>query len=137
QIENLLNRDEQEIFSTSLNSFIEYYSFEVQNLIEGNDYQLRNHPQNIVCKIQNKVKAEFLTDRNFIKAPKELENKIIENYDVLIRGKSLFALLTRILSHQNRDIKHSKMSLLEHCYKTHRSEKFIELIQKIRDKISA
>ena len=137
QVEGLLNRDEQEVFSTSLNSFIEYYSFEVQNLIDGNEYQLRNHPQHIVCNIQNIVKAEFLAQRSFIKAPEELENNIIENYDVLIRGKSLFALLTRILSHPNRNIKHSKMSLLEHCYKTHRSDKFIELIQKIRNKISA
>ncbi len=137
QIENLLSRDEKEVFSTSLNSYIEYYAFEIQNFKDGNEYQFRNHPQHIICETQNKVKADFLTKRNFIKAPEELQINLLENYDVLIRGKSLFALLTRILSNSNRDIKHSRMSLLEHCYKTHRSEKFIELIQRINEKICA
>jgi len=137
QIEGLLDRSEKDVFLISLNSFIEYYAFEVQNLLNGNECQLKNHPQHIICELQNKVKSDFLAQRNFTKAPGELEANILENYDVLIRGKSLFALLTRILSSKKRKIKHSKMSLLEHCYKTHKSEKFIELIQNIKNKISA
>ncbi|MDF0717299.1 DUF4435 domain-containing protein [Muricauda sp. 334s03] len=137
EIESLLSNEEKNTFTKSLNNFIEYYAYEVENLINGNDYYLRNHPQYVLCDIKHEIKEEFLETIDFKKADEALENNIKENYDVLIRGKSLFALLTRILSNKARAIKHSKLSLLEHCYRTHKSEKFIELIEKIELKISA
>ena len=137
RIEDLMSNNEKVVFLKSLNSFIEYYAFEVEKCINAEEYNLRNHPQQIICEIQHEVKQEFLDEINFKKAELGIENRIKENYDVLIRGKSLFALLTRILSKSTRAVKHSKLSLLEHCYRTHKSEKFIELISKIEQKISA
>lgn len=137
KIESLLDKEENEIFLKSLNSYIEYYAFEIQNFLEGKKFCFRNHPQHILCEIQNEVKQDFLKEINFIKANENIEDNLRNNYDVLIRGKSLFALLTRILSKHNRTIKHSKLTLLEHCYRTHRSEKFIELIGNIERKIFA
>jgi len=134
-IESLLDYQEKEIFSTSLNSFVEYYAFEIQNFLDGRDFCFKNHPRHLICDIQNTVKQEFLEKINFVQPSNELIENIRNNYDVLIRGKSLFAMLTRILSKQNRSIKHSKLTLLEHCYRTHKSEKFIELIKKINEKI--
>ncbi len=136
-IESLLSKTEKDTFLKSLNNFIEYYAFEVQNLLDDNEFCLRNHPQKVLCDIQHEVKEEFLQTINFSKADEDLEKNIRTNYDVLIRGKSLFALLTRILSNKAREIKHNKLSLLEHCYRTHRSDKFIELIKRIELKISA
>lgn len=135
EIETLLSKEEKNTFTKSLNSFIEYYAFEVENLINGNEFNLRNHPQYVLCDIKHEIKEEFLETINFKKAAPDLENKIKENYDVLIRGKTLFALLTRILSNKSRAIKHSKLSLMEHCYRTHKSGKFIELVEKIELKI--
>lgn len=135
KIETLLDKGENEIFLKSLNSFVKYYAFEIQNFLEGKKFCFSNHPQHILCEIQNEVKQDFLSEINFIKAKENIEDNLKNNYDVLIRGKSLFALLTRILSKHNRTIKHSKLTLLEHCYRTHRSEKFIELISKIEKKI--
>ena len=137
RIEDLMSNNEKVIFLKSLNSFIEYYAFEVEKCVRAEEYNLRSHPQQIICEIQHEVKQEFLDEINFKKAEQGIENNIKENYDVLIRGKSLFALLTRILSKSTRAVKHSKLSLLEHCYRTHKSEKFIELINKIEQKISA
>jgi hypothetical protein len=136
-IESLLDQEEKEIFSTSLNNFIEYYAFEIQNFVDGKDYCFRNHPQHLICETQNIVKQEFLDQINFVSPRIDIVDNLRENYDVLIRGKSLFALLTRILSKHSRPIKHSKLSLLEHCYRTHKSEKFIELIRNINMKICA
>jgi hypothetical protein len=136
-IELLLDNDEKEIFLKSLNSFIEYYAFEIQNYLENKNFCFRNHPQHILCDIKNEVKHEFLEQINFVEAKSEIVNNLRDNYDVLIRGKSLFAILTRILSKHSRAIKHSKLALLEHCYRTHKSEKFIELINKIETKIFA
>lgn len=137
-IEKILSNIEKDIFIKSLNSFIEYYSFEVEKLLAGNsDFTLRAHPQHILCDLQHLIKQEYLDSVNFVQPSNETIKNISDNYDVMIRGKSLFALLTRIVSHKNRNIKHSKASLLEHCYRTHRSEKFSELLDKINKKISA
>ncbi|ACU07475.1 hypothetical protein FIC_01025 [Flavobacteriaceae bacterium 3519-10] len=137
-IEKILSKSEKEIFVKSMDSFIKYYSFEVEKMLSGNpDFTLRAHPQHILCDLQNLVKEEYLKSVNFIEPSSAIVTMITENYDVMIRGKSLFALLTRILSHKDREIKHSKASLLEHCYRTHRSVKFTELLDKINKKISA
>lgn len=136
-IELLLDNDEKVAFLKSLNSFIAYYAFEIQNFLENKDFCFRKHPQSIICELQNEVKEVFLKEIDFIEAKAEIQENLRSNYDVLIRGKSLFALLTRILSKRGRAIKHSKMTLLEHCYRTHRSEMFIDLIGRIEKKIYA
>jgi len=136
-IEQLFSNDERDIFLKSLNNFIDYYAFEIENFRNQREYNFRNHPQHILCKTQHTVKQEFLQQINFVKASADTIADLNENYDVLIRGKSLFALLTRILSHRNRQIKHCKASLLEHCYRTHKSEMFTRLLTEISHKISA
>ena len=136
KIEQLFSETEKKIFTQSLNSFIEYYAFEVENYKSGRAFSFRNHPQHILCEIQHTVKQDFLEQINFIKANNKTEDYLKENYDILIRGKSLFALVTRILSHKNRQIKHSKASLLEQCYKTYKSEMFNRLLGEIEIKIN-
>ena len=134
-IEKILSNEEKNIFVKSLHSFIKYYAFEVEKMLMGNiDYTLRTHPQHILCELQHLVKEEYLESINFIQPSNEIVKTITDNYDVMIRGKTLFALLTRILSNKNRKIKHSKDSLLEHCYRSHRSIKFTELLNRINHK---
>lgn len=137
KIESLFDSVEETIFRDSLHNFIEYYAFEVENFLDGKPYSFRNHPQHIICEEKNEIKKEFLESINFTSAKKETKDKLKKEYNVLIRGKSLFALLTRILSNQGRQIKHSKMSLLEHCYRTHKSPNFINLIGEVHNRISA
>lgn len=136
-IEKLLSNDEKEVFLKSLDSFIEYYAFEIENFLSQKEFSFRNHPQHILCNMQHIVKQDFLEQISFIIPSENTINNVKENYDVLIRGKSLFAILTRILSNGNRQIKHSKNSLLEHCYRTHKSEMFTHLLNEINKKISA
>ncbi|MES2513570.1 MAG: DUF4435 domain-containing protein [Bacteroidota bacterium] len=135
QIERLLSKDENKTFLKSLNSFIEYYAFEVENFLNDRLFCFKHHPQKILCDVKHELKVDFLQEINFTTANDKTKSYILENYDTLIRGKSLFALLTRILSHSHREIKHSKNSLLEHCYRTHRSEQFISLITEINSRI--
>lgn len=137
-IEQILSNAEKEIFIKSLNNFLKYYCFEVERFINGDDdYTLRTHPLQVLCDINHTIKEEFLQTINFTEPTEITLNQITENYDVMLRGKTLFALLTRIVSKKGREVKHSKASLLEHCYRTHRSQKFIELLEKINQKISA
>ena len=136
-VEKLFTKPEKLVFTKSLNNFIEYYAFEIEKCIEGKECCFRNHPQHILCETQHIIKQEFLEQINFRRANDSIESNLKENYDVLIRGKSLFALVTRILNHKNRRIKHSKLSLLEHCYRTHKSIMFIRLLTEIENKICA
>ena len=136
-LEQLFTVPEKEIFTKSLNNFIEYYAFEIEKFHKSETFCFRIHPQHILCDVQHEIKQDFLKEISFVKAKEEIEIDLKERYDVLIRGKSLFALVTRILSHKKRRIKHSKDSLLEHCYKTHKSEMFIRLLNEIENKISA
>jgi len=137
-IEKILSLKEKETFVKSLNSFVNYYSFEVEKFLEGNsDYTFRNHPQHVLCDILDEVKQDFLESVGFVEPSETLVKMILDNYDVMIRGKSLFSLLTRIVSNRTRAVKHSKLSLLEHCYRTQRSAKFAELLHKINLQISA
>jgi len=137
RIEQLLSQEEKVVFLKSLNSFINYYAFEIDNYLNGKEFCFRKHPQHLLCETTHLIKEEILKEIGFIQPNEGTINKLTENYDVLIRGKSMFALLTRILSDSKREIKHSKPSLLEHCYRTHRSEKFTELLGKINKKICA
>ena len=135
KIESLFSNEEKEVFTKSLNNFIEYYAFEVENFMNDKEFCFRNHPQHLLCEVQHTIKQDFLEKINFIKADEKTEQYLKENYDILIRGKSLFAIVTRILSNKKRQIKHSKASLLEHCYRTHRSIMFEKLLTKIDEKI--
>ena len=137
RIEDLLSNDEKDIFIKSLNNFIQYYSFEIENFLAQKEFNFKSHPQHILCDLQHIIKQDFLEQINFVAPNSTTVNMVRENYDVLIRGKSLFAILTRILSNSSRKIKHSKNSLLEHCYRTHKSEMFTNLLTEINKKISA
>lgn len=137
KIESILSTKEKDVFNTSLTSFAKYYAFEIEQCKKGNTHTFRNHPAHIICEKENTVKSDFLESVSFEEPIEETFLNLINNYDVLIRGKSLFALLTRIVSRSKRQIKHSKATLLEHCYRTHRSEKFIDLIAELKLRINS
>lgn len=137
KIEQIFSKKENEVFIKSLNNFIEYYAFEIENFLNSREYCFRKGPQHVLCDLQHTIKQEFLQQINFIKPKQEIVKNLKENYDVLIRGKSLFGLLSRILNSKSRKIKHTKFSLLEHCYRTHKSEMFVRLLSEINRKISA
>lgn len=137
-IEQILSNAEKERFVKSLNNFLLYYCYEVEKFLNGDDdYTLRNHPQHVLCELEDTIKEEFLKTINFKDPSQALVKTLKDNYDVMLRGKTLFALLTRLVSKKGREVKHSKSTLLEHCYRSHRSEKFLELLSKINEKISA
>lgn len=136
KIESLLSLQEKTDYDISLNNFIEYYAFEVEKYLRGEACTFSHHPQQVINE-QNILNNQFLESVSYTPANKNTVENLKQNYDVLIRGKSLFALLTRILSKQGRQIKHSKNSLLEHCFRVHQSENFLSLIDTIKARISA
>ena len=135
-VEKLLDLTEDVKFQLALKNFIFYYAYEIENYNKKIVYNFSNHP-NEVLEDNHGICPIFLGKINFNEPNQETVNALTENYETLIRGKSLFALLLRFLSHRNRPIKHSKKSLLEHCYKLHKTDLIIGLIGNINKKLCA
>ena len=135
-IEKLLSVREKINFRISLQNFITYYAFEIEQFNKSLVYNFSNHP-NQVLNDEHKLNQDFLKDINFVKPQKTTIDYLNKEYDLLIRGKSLFALLLRFLSNRRRKVKHNKKSLLENCYKMHKSEAIKELMVQVENKLYA
>jgi hypothetical protein len=136
KIEQLLDVNENVKFRKAISNYITYYAFEVEQYQKKLIYNFSNHPNQILCNAQN-LKQDFLDEINFESPNNETIEYLQKEYDSLLRGKSLFALLIRFLSARNRNIKHSKNSLLEHCFKMHRSDSMNNIIEQLKEKLYA
>lgn len=135
-IENLLNVNEEVNFRLSLKNFITYYAFEVEQFNKKLVYNFSNHP-NQVLKDNQELNHDFLTSVNFQNPSSETIDYLQKEYDLLIRGKSLFALLMRFLSHKKRDIKHKKATLFETCFKLNENSCILGLTNEIEKRLYA
>lgn len=136
KIELLLNVNEKVKFRKAVKNFITYYAFEVEQFQKKLIYNFANHPNQVLCDA-HELKPDFLAEINFASPSEETIEQLQNEYDLLIRGKSLFALLVRFLSSKNRNIKHRKNSLLEHCFKMHRSASMDDIIKQLKEKLYA
>ncbi|MCR6639855.1 MAG: DUF4435 domain-containing protein [Sporocytophaga sp.] len=136
EIEKLLDKKEASFFNLAISNFIQYYGFEVEKVKGNLGFNLSTHPNEVLCE-QHKLKLDFLRDINYTPPDTHVISLLTAKYDLLIRGKSLFALLLRFLCHKNRLIKHNKKALLESCYKLHRSRSMDCLMATIKDKLYA
>jgi len=136
KIELLLDVSEKVKFRKAINNFITYYAFEVEQYQRKLVFNFSNHPNRLLCDAQE-LKQDYLDEINFQNPSKATIEFLQKEYDLLIRGKSLFALLVRFLSSKKRRIKHNKNSLLEHCFKMHRSESINQMIISLKGKLYA
>jgi hypothetical protein len=79
----------------------------------------------------------FLTERKYRAANTTLTSEIQNSYTLKLRGKTLFSLLSCILSHPKRNAKHSKNGLVEMCVSLDRNPDLLqELTALIREKLN-
>ena len=133
-LEKMLSVNEEVHFRASLNNFITYYAFEVDQFNKKLIYNFSNHP-NQVLNDSHELNQNFLNKINFNAPSPETISYLEREYDLLIRGKSLFALLLRFLSSQKRDVKHSKKSLCETSFKLGANEHLIKIMQQIEERL--
>lgn len=115
-LEKLLSVNEEVNFRASLKNFITYYAFEVEQFNKKLVFNFSNHPNQVLTD-SHELDQVFLETVNYSEPTPETIEYLEKEYDLLLRGKSLFALLLRFLSHKNREIKHSKKSLCETSFK--------------------
>lgn len=125
-IDQLLNKVETNNYEKARKSFIRYYGCQLEKLRKNNPYDFGQSPHVILDS-----KYELVTDKveyNFIEPVQETYEFLLENYDLVVRGHSIFSLLQLFLSNSKRDVKYSTISLYELCYRIYRT-KYIDRIQ--------
>jgi hypothetical protein len=133
--EKLLDINEELKFRIALKNFTTYYAFEYANFQKQLVYNFATHPNQVLDKNHN-LNMEYLQDINFNHPTQSDIDFLLSQYEVLLRGKSLFALLQRFLSHRNRDVKHSSKAIFECCIKMSPSVLIEEIVIKIRNALN-
>lgn len=130
KIEELLSRSEINDFQKSIREFCRYYGDQVEKFRSGKDYKFCLTPCSILDSKTNVLIIEKI-EGGFSEPSKETMLYLNKEYDVLIRGHSLFSLLFRIFSKRKEDPKYSHHQLFEICYKTMKSEMISNLQEKV------
>lgn len=135
-LEKLLTVNEEVNFRTSLKNFITYYAFEVEQFNKKFVFNFSNHPNRVIDNA-HQLDIKFLESVNYKEPSIEIIAYLEREYDLLIRGKSLFALLLRFLSYKNRETKHSKKSLCETSFKLTENKLLKNLMTEIERRLYA
>ena len=124
------DEEDNSLFSRYLKAFIEYYAGEVEKYTAGESYELKRSPQQVLDLSAFCVKQEFKPD---IQPNCQTVNNLLSNYDLLVRGHSLFQLVSLVVGRKGR-LSHPNLdSIYEMVYKVFSSQ----CIQKMKLAIKA
>ena len=112
-LENLLNADEVEEHQQVLTSIIEWFAFEVEEHLANKPAQVDKHCNEIVPLGETEMDQGFRNRRGFRPPDEELHQQIKDEYQLQLRGKSLFEILIRFLNAPNRRPKYRILALYE------------------------
>ena len=112
-LERMLNAEQMEPHRQVLDSIIEWYAFEVGEHLAKKPAKVATNCDIVVPVGQTKMDKGFRKSRGFRSPNEELHQQIKEEYQLQLRGKSLFEVLIRFLNARNRRPKHSTLALHE------------------------
>ena len=137
ELENLMDNGEAEEHRQLLDAIIEWFAFEVEKYLAGEDFEVAHHCNRVVPLGQTKMDEDFGKSRGFRPPGAEIHQQIRRGYQLQLRGRSLFEMLVRFLSAPARDGKHSIHGLYEIAFKMTPSHPLMaQLIQEIERTIS-
>lgn len=111
ELENLLSPNELAIFKSELAQFLKWYALAVSRHLRGEtENSFRTHPGKLLDDPAHFNEQLLLQERE--EYPEAFLTEISGKYHLILRGKSLFALLLRRLSDRNRKIKFSGKQLM-------------------------
>jgi hypothetical protein len=122
KIEQLLSKSEKKNFCKALQNFIRYYGCMLDRFTNGHtDYSFREHPAKILTDSYDLSVNDI--PGVFVEPNAATVQYLTNNYDLLLRGHSLFQILLMFLSpqHKKRTVKYSKNQLYDICYRQHKS----------------
>jgi hypothetical protein len=130
----LFEEKDTDLFEKALNSFIRYYACELEKMRNGQDYNFREKPEAIINHKDFSLKVTQLSD--FIEPSSKTVEYLKQDYDLLLRGHSLFKLVRMILHRKNRKIQYEEKALYEICYKLCKSRYILSLQRRIKKSLT-
>ena len=109
-LRGLLRGPECTKYAAELIEFIEWYALAVNRHLNNPTHGISLHPDHVLDPVE-RVKLLALNPGECY--PNELREKISSDYQHLVRGKSLLALLIRNTNYRGREPKHRDNALLE------------------------
>ncbi len=133
---NFFKNKDNERYKKALKSFLCYYACEFEKFKNGEEYKLDLSPFQILNHKDGSFK--LLTNKlQSYKAPRHGTIEYLEkDYDLLIRGHSLFALLHMILSFKGRTPTYKENQIYEMCYSSYKSQAIKDLEATIKERYS-
>ena len=136
-LENLLAAEETTEHQQVLDSIIEWFAFEVEEYLGGREAQVATHCNRVVPPGKIEIDQGFCQNRGFRPPNEELHQQIKDEYQLQLRGKLLFQMLSRFLNAPNRRPKYPLLVLHEIAFKmTPAHELMNRLIQEIERTIA-
>lgn len=137
-LENLLDTDEVDEHQQVRDIIIEWFAFEVEEHLAGREARVATHCNQIVPLGRTEMDQGFRQSRGFRSPNQALHQQIKDEYQLQLRGKTLFQVLVRFLSASNRASKHSIFGLYEIAVKMTSPQPLIDrLIGEIEQTIAA
>lgn len=109
-LESLLSDAEKSLYKAELDRFISWYALCVHRFLSGTPSAFRSHPSRVLD--DDVFYSSCLKLHSNEIYPLEFKTEICGSYSMLLRGKSLLALLQRRLSSEARDVKFSTKQLI-------------------------
>lgn len=130
----LMYESEREKFADELRRFVFWYALAIDRNRRLRISGYRTHAGKILDDIAH-YEAEIELQEGEI-YPEDLRSRIMESYGSLLRGKSLFSLLSRVFSADGRPVKFGNRQLME-LGSRRKGPRVFALTQSIRSKIEA
>lgn len=123
----LFEKKDKELFDIALCSFLRYYACELEKFRKGQECDFRKKPEAIIDHNDYSLLVSLLD--GYTEPLPETISYLKSDYDILLRGHSLFKLVGMILHRRDREIKYPEKAIYEMCYKLCKSQ-CIESLQK-------
>ena len=97
-LESLLDAGETEEHQQVLDIIIEWFAFEVEEYLAEREARVDTHCNRVVPPGKTEMDQDFCTRRGFRPPNEELHQQVKDEYQLQLRGKSLFEILVRFLN---------------------------------------
>ena len=125
-LERLLNADEVDEHRQVLEVIIEWFAFEVEEYLGCRPAHVATGCNRVVPPGKTEMDQGFRQSRGFRPPSEKLHQQIKDEYQLQLRGKSLFEILIRFLNAPNRRPKYRILALYEIAVKMADSHEWID-----------
>jgi hypothetical protein len=125
-IYKLFNEDERKRYEILKSSLLPWYVSQVEKYFKGESFKLNHKIWEIIERDSLDVKEHILSESFNEAVDLDLKEKIVKNYNMLLRGKLIFDMLVLFLSDSNRKPKYSREHIFDLCIKMPNDKKYID-----------